>query len=387
VKAPTKKRKAPTKSSSVSPNLLTLFPEYRKKRYRSRNAEQLHNYLDELREAYLHRGLVLYLGSGVTRSIGLPSWPELIRILTVNMMTRKVSSAISALKGLSEEQQFQTFSSIRKDIEQEPDYEKPILMMARAIKDTFGEDLPDTLARILYRRLRVAGRFKVVGGRAVRIPPRDKLPRLPISPLLDEIVAIARSERQIEGVQAIVNYNFDDLLDEKLRDQKVRCVTVRSGKDRVAQGSLPCYHVHGVLPLKCYLSEKKFSKQGVTGNFVFSEDEYHAEYSDPYKWSNMTQMSLMGRYVGLFVGLSMEDPNIRRLIDVTHRQYPDIPHYAIVARKKSLAKSGDSKPNVLRNLFEEVETTSFQKIGVRVLWADSFEDVPKLIRQIYSPTE
>jgi hypothetical protein len=47
-------------------------------------------------------------------------------------------------------------------------------------------------------------------------------------------------------------------------------------------------------------------------------------------------MSLLGRYTGLFVGLSMEDPNIRRLIDVTHRQYPENLNYALLPRKRPL---------------------------------------------------
>jgi hypothetical protein len=96
----------------------------------------------------------------------------------------------------------------------------------------------------------------------------------------------------------------------------------------------------------------------------------------------MTQMSLLGRYTGLFVGLSMEDPNIRRLIDVTHRQYPEISNYAILPRKKSLAKSKDTKQGVLRNLFENVETSSFAKIGVRVLWVDSFDEIPVVLKKI-----
>jgi hypothetical protein len=81
---------------------------------------------------------------------------------------------------------------------------------------------------------------------------------------------------------------------------------------------------------------------------VFSEDEYHAEYSDPYKWSNMTQMSLLGRYPGLFVGLSLEDPNIRRLIDVTHRQYPENANYAILPRKNRLKGQTDGNDAVMR---------------------------------------
>jgi hypothetical protein len=96
----------------------------------------------------------------------------------------------------------------------------------------------------------------------------------------------------------------------------------------------------------------------------------------------MTQMSLLGRYIGLFVGLSMEDPNIRRLIDVTHRQYPDNLNYAVLPRKLPLKDLRDNSESVLKNLFEEVETKSFEKIGVRVIWIDNYAEAPSLIQQI-----
>jgi SIR2-like domain len=186
-------------------------------------------------------------------------------------------------------------------------------------------------------------------------------------------------------VQAIINYNYDDLLEQNLRHQNVRCTTVLSGSQRIPDGSLPSYHVHGLVGLGDYVEYLQSSLKkpmSAKGNFVFSEDEYHAEYSDPYKWSNMTQISHLGRYIGLFVGLSMQDPNLRRLIDVTHKQYPENYNFAILPRPVSLASSKDSKHTVLRNMFEDVEGQSFARIGVKVLWVDSFEKIAPLIRSV-----
>jgi hypothetical protein len=120
----------------------------------------------------------------------------------------------------------------------------------------------------------------------------------------------------------------------------------------------------------------------VIGNFVFSEDEYHTEYSDPYRWSNMTMISQLGRFSGLFVGLSLQDPNLRRLIDVTHRQYPDITNYAILTRKSPRAGASRSRESTLQDLFERVETESFEDLGVKVIWTDNFNEVPQRILNI-----
>ncbi len=158
-----------------------------------------------------------------------------------------------------------------------------------------------------------------------------------------------------------------------------------SGSQRIPDGSLPSYHVHGLVGIGDYaeyLQSLRKKPMSAKGNFVFSEDEYHAEYSDPYKWSNMTQISHLGRFIGLFVGLSMQDPNLRRLIDVTHKQYPENYNFAILPRPVSLASSRDSKQTVLRNMFEDVESQSFARIGVKVLWVDSFEKIAPLIRSV-----
>jgi len=367
------------RSPSSVPDLPVLFPEYRQPAFLHQVNERAVEDMKELREAYMHVGLALYVGAGVSRSIGLPSWPELIRALTLTMMTRKVESAFATLGKLKGEKYWQEIAKIQEEVEKTADYDKPMLMMARAIKHELKDELPFAIVRTFRRHLWRA-RNEKHHDKTMSYKFRDGLPD---SPLLNALICLARSERDTKGVQAIVNYNYDDSLDKALKNGNVRCVTVKSGKDHVPQGALPCYHVHGVLPtpLGFWVPSRKRRNEGY-GNFVFSEDEYHAEYSDPYRWSNMTQISLLGRYTGLFVGLSLEDPNIRRLIDVTHRQYPESHNYAVLPRKHPLAGSKDTKEAVLRNLFEQVETSSFEKIGVRVIWVDSFEEIPYILQEI-----
>lgn len=96
----------------------------------------------------------------------------------------------------------------------------------------------------------------------------------------------------------------------------------------------------------------------------------------------MTMINQLGRCSGLFVGLSLQDPNLRRLIDVTHRQYPDITNYAILTRKTPRKGTSRSRQSTLQDLFEKVETDSFQDIGVRVIWTDNYDEVPDRIFEI-----
>lgn len=388
-KTPPKKTARKSKPSSAIPsNLRTLFPELRKSAYSLKDADRQKSLLNDLRGAYQHKGLVVYVGAGVSRSMGLPSWPELTRTLTVRMMTRRVQTAISSLEGLSDEQRWRFLENVSQELDSQEIQEKPILMVARSIKDQMAGELPRAIAALLYRRVVLRYRRALIAYRDKRSPPE---PTPPTSSLVDALVALARAERDARGVQAIINYNYDDLLEENLKHQNVRCTTVLSGSQRVPDGSLPSYHVHGLIGVRDFvdyqnsLRIKRSSRtkaMSAKGNFVFSEDEYHSEYSDPYKWSNMTQISHLGRFIGLFVGLSMQDPNLRRLIDVTHKQYPENYNFAILPRPVSLKSSKDSKQTVLRNMFEEVESNSFSKIGVQVLWVDSYDEIATLIRSV-----
>ena len=136
--AGTQRTKRARRVSSAPRSLLSLFPEYRKRAYQKKVKEQRKSFIAELTEAYSHKGLVLYLGAGVSRSVGLPGWAELIRSLTVTMMTRKVHSAMNAIGGLSEDKYWKSIQSIQRDVESGTDADRPILMMARSIKDRVG---------------------------------------------------------------------------------------------------------------------------------------------------------------------------------------------------------------------------------------------------------
>lgn len=380
---------SPTAEAMVLPappspvKLEDLFPDYVPKAFARKVRQERQRWITELQRAYLSEGLVLYLGAGVSMSIGLPSWNELIHALTVTMMSRKVNSAARALEELQAEGRAATLSALLEEAKQRRDTQKPILMMARAIKDEMGDDLTFQVALHLYAHLGgLWGRLGRLFGGFLRQAfggwPEDHNIHRPISPLptselLDAVVALARPQREVRGVQAIVNYNYDDIVDERLRMEAVPCVTIRSGKDKQPRGSLPSFHVHGVLPMRAFVGAKVEVKKIDAGNFVFSEDEYHTEYADPYRWSNLTQIGLLGRHRGLFIGLSMQDPNLRRLIDVTHKQYPEVWNYAILPRLGA-PPDEDTKGAVLRNLSEDVEARTFQKIGVKVIWVDDVEN-------------
>ena len=382
--APRARHLGPRRAGPV--RLDELFPTYSSAAFEAQVVARRAQLIEELRKAYLGEGLALYIGAGVSMSVGLPSWSELIHSLTVTMMSRRVNSAAQTLQGLTAEQRAEALNALLEEVKQQKTAQKPVLMMARALKDQFGDELPQQVATHLYGRLHVGtGKFAIWIMRLFlksATPEADDSLQLPTSALMDALVALIRPQRNVVGVQAIINYNYDDILEERLRKGAVPCLTMLSGKQRLTRGKIPSFHVHGALPIRQYLRASDKSRRIDNGNFVFSEDEYHSEYADPYRWSNLTQIGTLGRHKGLFVGLSMQDPNLRRLIDVTHRQYPEIWNYAIVQRSPRIPED-DSKGVILRNLAEYVEEDSFLKIGVKVVWVDDIrKDVAPILSQI-----
>lgn len=86
--------------------------------------------------------------------------------------------------------------------------------------------------------------------------------------------------------------------------------------------------MHGFIP------EDLEKYQNVNNEIVFSEDGYHKIYSDPYHWSNLVQLTHLREKSCLMIGLSLDDPNIRRLMDIVSN--PSLPprHYALLQRVK-----------------------------------------------------
>jgi hypothetical protein len=323
---------------------------------------------------------VLYIGAGVQQSIGLPGWHDLLARLTIKTL-------VDSTAYRNEKDRYRTsFSSkhlgrdtteIRKAV---ISYNRPLLMMARAIKSRMRSVVRSSIADTLYWSGAPAEYlfFEVIEGSARGRKPKD-YPHIPSSELIRSLVSIAHPREGWAGVKAVVNYNYDDWLDLKIREAGIKSVTVISGEKGYGQDELPCYHVHGVLPFWQYARNSgKFN----SGNFLFSEDEYHDEYSNPYKWSNIVQTSLLSSLGGLFVGLSLEDPNIRRLVDTTHRQFPRIKHYAVLKRGRSLKARGRSRADTVANLFEEVESNVFAEMGILILWVDEHEQIPEIIRYV-----
>jgi len=68
-------------------------------------------------------------------------------------------------------------------------------------------------------------------------------------------------------------------------------------------------------------------------SLIFSEEDYNKIYSDAYSWSNLAQLNSFRDNTCLFIGCSLTDPNLRRLLDVAARSGEKPRHYAFLKKK------------------------------------------------------
>ena len=259
---------------------------------------------DKAKEAIEQNKICLFLGAGVSASAGVVTWDSLLERLCVKKGLAKIDSDIDSVV------------KGRFIIEE---YKK----MWKKIPDDFYNDMRD----ILY----------------ANIHP---------SKLIESIASLVTKDR----VESVISYNYDDLVEQEIRKMKP-CDSIYD-KSRPTNGDfLQIYHVHGFIP-----------QEGVWSPIVLGEKEYHKVYQEAYNWGNVEQLHALCRNVCFFIGLSMKDPNLRRLIDISIDGSEIEPiHYAFLRR---IEYNVPFMEKIMRGF------------GVNCIWYDRHEDLPKLLKEL-----
>jgi hypothetical protein len=225
------------------------------------------------------------------------------------------------------------------------------LILGKYLKNTLGKDFPKTVRDALYR----------------------KNPKT--SELIDAIVELSRPRREGKALDSIITFNFDALIEENLSVAKIANVSISTEAVKHQPHELPIYHVHGLLPRKSKIPEDT--------ELVFSEDAYHNQFLDPFSWSNLIQLTKLSQNTCLFVGVSLTDPNLRRLLDVSWRKSSDKTksHYLI---KKLPLQDGSSEP--IARLAKLLEEQDANLLGINIIWVKEFSEIPGILKGVSDTT-
>lgn len=251
----------------------------------------------------------LFLGAGVSISAGLPSWKNLLLDFI----------AIQNAKG-----SIIDYKKVSKDADNSN------LIIGRALRKEFksDHDFEDAVRKALFRS------------------PSHQ------SDLVDALSDVIDKNFNIVKV---ITYNFDDVLEQNMK----RDYCSITEENRIDPGYFPIYHVHGFLPE---------SPSDPSSRIVFSEEKYHEVYKLSYHWSNIEQLHSLANTTCFFIGLSMKDPNVRRLLDIAKERDKDVYHYSFLCRKDF--KDHDTVDKLLLDLH------------VKVIWYGEHRHLPRFIKQV-----
>ncbi|OUS09979.1 hypothetical protein A9Q93_13280 [Nonlabens dokdonensis] len=318
--------------------------------------------LEILKNFYQRGQFSFFLGAGVSSSAGMPDWNTLLNSLFVTYLTNEFDNELKIGD-----------ADINQIVNRLNEIDEPsALMAARYLRK--GLDKSDTESKEFIKAI-TKNLYKL---RNTKKPIDSKL--------IKAIVELCIPKRTGAKVKSVVTYNFDDLIERQLIKQSIQFHSIYSDDDFNDPDELPVYHVHGFLP------ENENDYEGLDkSTLVFSEEGYHLIYSDAYHWSNLVQLSNLRDNHCLMVGLSMTDPNLRRLLDISSRNTDKTKHFAFMKRITKEEFTEDKGKKVIDNIdgaqkfldrHHNLNEEIMRELGVSIIWYSDYDEIPVLIKQI-----
>lgn len=268
---------------------------------------------------------VLFTGAGVSASAKIPDWQSLLRNLLAD------GTIITS----------DDFDSVFKSMD------RSNLLVARYIEKSLNADkktIVEKIRQILY--------------------PSNVIQESYLIMTICELII-----RQ-KNLRSVITYNYDTLIEDCLKAKGKSCFSVYKNS-RDENNSFPVYHVHGIV--------FRENEIGLPEDIVLTEDDYHRVYSEVFDWSNVEQLHALTRCTCFFIGLSLNDPNLRRLLEIAQRgSSKSVRHYVFLER--------ESAYNELEKAEKDFQTREdmLADLGLNVIWYksnDNHKELPELLKR------
>ena len=299
-----------------------------------------------LKEALIDNQLTLVCGAGISRDSSIPDWNELL----VNILNETFfddGSNVPKSKILAED-----LLSLMPQSN---------LILGKYLRLVLKKDFEKVVQKHLYSYYNQDRDFES----SMMVQGHEIINYALETNMMRAIVELARPKRRGKRLESIITFNFDDLIECALSKHNIEYCSIWKEGQIYGIDALPIFHVHGFLP-----NQREIDSP----NLVFSEEAYHSQFIDPYSWSNLIQLNTFSTNICLFVGLSLSDPNLRRLLDISWRRNQRCKHY-IIMRK---APQKDRTDEIATMLFEQ----DANSLGLNVIWCSDFSEIPSILSSI-----
>lgn len=313
----------------------------------------------QLVRKYVDNGLVLCLGAGVSRGCGLPSWSELLSRIAESLPNSPPVTELRA-DGMS-------YPAIATLLRQE---ESPM-------------EFAERVREALYRGFR----FFPDGwkGRS-----EEFVKFMETNPTLRAVAALCAGPIGPSGlrmpnprIHAAVTFNLDALLQEyiwaRYGEKFIR--TIERATASPVLGRVSLYHVHGHIRFDSKWQDRT---KNAPDALVLGEHEYFEIFDNPTAIFTYSMLHLLREHSFLFIGLSMHDDNLRRLLYYSRREIMQSyiaegvkPEPKKVNRHFAALKSPEN-PAMVKALEQ-----SLLYLGVNVVWLRDYDEIPSKLRELY----
>lgn len=323
----------------------------------------------QLKDIYQKRGLVLALGSGVSVDSNLPNWIGLLKRLGDKCLGANGGDLISELKT-------QGFSlpSIASMLKTRCPSDKEF---SEVVRDALYQDFDP------YKQRDVHGinLDKLVEDVCNKNHTLRAVAAL-CAKWNEETASVSRNDK----IHAIVTFNLDAILREYVEARYKRALmrSVERPTKSPDPKKISIYYMHGFLRFD---SKAKDPGKEAFDKLVLSEQEFFDFFNSPTGLFNYTFLYMLREYSCLFIGLSMQDDNIRRLL-----------HYSKTERERAYLEEKEKttdeiKEEVLRhfailmkydsNEINDLVESALAELGTNVLWISDYAEIPKQMEFIY----
>jgi hypothetical protein len=322
---------------------------------------------DRLRRIYMKHGIVLVLGAGVSIGSDLPSWNELLE------------SVADGMEGGDNEDLFRDLRSggtplpVIASILQERCLTRTEFV--KRVRGALYRDFPFFPAGITE-----ANREELIQHVRVKNPTLRTIASLCAREIGD------RTYTTNPLVRAVVTFNLDAVLQEYVRARYNKSLlrTIDRASAQAVTERTNIYHIHGYLRFDRKAGD--LAKEAPDA-VVLTEQDYFNVFGDPTSLFNYTFLYLLREWSCLFVGLSMQDENIRRLLHVSKQE-----------RVRGFENEGRLNPDEIRReaqrhfailkrsnapRSDQAVEESLRPLGTSVLWIDDYAEHQSRLREMY----
>lgn len=338
--------------------------------------------------------IVLFIGAGVNRTKGHNMmWPDLLEHLMSHATGRLNASPkereIIAKAFLEEKnKKNETIESLK--LRRKADQMFSVEVKASIIKQLLGDFYIPLLQDFLYgwdvRSELLKGCKQYMTGQA-----NEKSPFFSLFSIADFIL-------HHENIKSVVTYNYDNYLSTAinlLRDdvnfkpqkkRKIEPLDIYSGwKDKPFRNdNFLIYHIHGMAQ-----PENEVAPH-CSNQVVLSLEEYYDMARDLYSWQSATQIFYLTHYTCAFIGASLVDMTMQRVLHYANLEKSGENVYYLTAKasydKEQAAKTPIDKEtsNDIEHteVLEKLKNSYLELLGLKVVYDTGYEELYKKMNQI-----